>query len=315
MAGPEGRTASFKYRDEFMAFPGVQQPRAEIADAEIVFVGYGIVAPEYQWDDFKDVDVKGKVLLIMNNDPEDDPKLFAGKTRLWYGRWDYKYEQAAKKGAAGAIIIHTTPSAGYGWNVIQTSWAGELYELPDEGGPARPDEDVGDGRGVQEDRRARRQESRQPAGCWRRSANSGPCRSVCVCRSPPTTRSRKPRAETSSASCPEAIPGSHRRSSSTPRTTTTSESRRGRSRGPTPSTTARGTTRRALRPCWRSRARTPRCPSLPGGPSCSPRSRPRSRVSWVPSTWPSIRRCRPATSPRTSTSTRSTSGERPRTSR
>ncbi len=135
VAGPGGRTASFKYRDDFMAAPGVQQPRAEISDAEIVFVGYGIVAPEYQWDDFKDVDVKGKVLLIMNNDPEDDPKLFAGKTRLWYGRWDYKYDQAARKGAAGAIVIHTTPSAGYGWNVIQTSWAGELYELPYEGGP------------------------------------------------------------------------------------------------------------------------------------------------------------------------------------
>jgi Zn-dependent M28 family amino/carboxypeptidase len=71
---------------------------------------------------------------MMNNDPEDDPDLFAGKTRLWYGRWDYKYDIAARKGAAGAIIIHTTPSAGYGWNVIQSSWAGEKYELPDEGG-------------------------------------------------------------------------------------------------------------------------------------------------------------------------------------
>ena len=66
--------------------------------------------PSTQWDDFKGVDLKGKTLLMMNNDPEDDPALFAGKTRLWYGRWDYKYEQAAKLGAAGAIIIHTTPS-------------------------------------------------------------------------------------------------------------------------------------------------------------------------------------------------------------
>jgi hypothetical protein len=72
---------------------------------------------------------------MMNNDPEDDPKLFAGKTRLWYGRWDYKFESAARVGAAGAIIIHTEPSAGYKWQVIQTSWTGEQFELPDEGGP------------------------------------------------------------------------------------------------------------------------------------------------------------------------------------
>jgi hypothetical protein len=132
-SGPGGRSASFRYRDDFMAFPGVQKARASVSDAEIVFVGYGIVAPEYGWDDYKGVDVTGKILLMMNNDPEDDPKLFAGKTRLWYGRWDYKFEIAGKKGAAGAIIIHTPPSAGYGWNVIQTSWAGEKYELPDEG--------------------------------------------------------------------------------------------------------------------------------------------------------------------------------------
>jgi hypothetical protein len=127
------QSATFRYREDFMAFSGVQKPQAEIADAEIVFVGYGIVAPEYQWDDYKGVDVKGKILLMMNNDPEDDPNLFAGKTRLWYGRWDYKYQMAAKKGAVGAILIHTTHSAGYGWQVVQTSWAGEQFELPDEG--------------------------------------------------------------------------------------------------------------------------------------------------------------------------------------
>src|SRR5512143_2581571 len=114
-------TAEGKPGDNFIAASGVQKPEAKIENAEIVFVGYGIVAPEYQWDDFKDVDVTGKVLLVMNNDPEKDPHLFAGKTRLWYGRWDYKYLQAARKKAAGAIIIHTTPSAGYGWQVVQTS--------------------------------------------------------------------------------------------------------------------------------------------------------------------------------------------------
>jgi Zn-dependent M28 family amino/carboxypeptidase len=120
---------------ELVAFSGVQKSEAKIENAEIVFVGYGIVAPEYQWDDYKDADLAGKVLLMMNNDPEDDPKLFAGKTRLWYGRWDYKYLMAAKKGAVGAIIIHTTPSAGYGWQVVQNSWAGELFELPDDAPP------------------------------------------------------------------------------------------------------------------------------------------------------------------------------------
>jgi Zn-dependent M28 family amino/carboxypeptidase len=133
LAGPKGQSLTLQYKGDFVAVPGVQEPTASLSDAEIVFVGYGIVAPEYQWDDYKDVDVKGKVLLMMNNDPEDDPKLFAGKTRLWYGRWDYKYEIAAKKGAVGAIIIHTTPSAGYGWNVVQTGWSGEKFELPDEG--------------------------------------------------------------------------------------------------------------------------------------------------------------------------------------
>ncbi len=124
--------------ENFVAVSGVQKPESRIDAAEIVFVGYGIVAPEYRWDDYKDADLRGKVLLVMNNDPEGtpaEPNLFAGKTRLWYGRWDYKYLMAAKKGAAGAIVIHTTPSAGYGWQVVQTSWAGELFELPDDGAP------------------------------------------------------------------------------------------------------------------------------------------------------------------------------------
>jgi Zn-dependent M28 family amino/carboxypeptidase len=121
--------------NNFVAFSGVQKPTTKIENAEIVFVGYGIVAPEYQWDDYKDTDLSGKVLLMMNNDPENDPNLFAGKTRLWYGRWDYKYLMAAKKGAAGAILIHTTPSAGYPWHVVKNSWAGENFELPDDGSP------------------------------------------------------------------------------------------------------------------------------------------------------------------------------------
>ena len=116
--------------DQFIAASGVQSERAAIENAEVVFVGYGIQAPEYEWDDYAGVDVTGKVVLIMNNDPSWDPDLFAGETRLWYGRWDYKYLTAAKNGAVGAIIIHTTPSAGYPFQVVQTSWTGEQFELP-----------------------------------------------------------------------------------------------------------------------------------------------------------------------------------------
>ena len=116
--------------DQFIVGSGVQEEQALIEDAELVFAGYAIEAPEYDWDDFKDVDLEGKVLLIMNNDPDWDPDLFGGETRLWYGRWDYKYLSAARQGAVGAIIIHTSPSAGYPFQVVQTSWTGVQFELP-----------------------------------------------------------------------------------------------------------------------------------------------------------------------------------------
>jgi Zn-dependent M28 family amino/carboxypeptidase len=123
-------TLRLRYGEDFISHAGQQSERIELTDSELVFVGYGIQAPEFDWDDFKGVDVKGKTLLILNNDPEDDPALFGGKTRLRYGRWDYKYEQAAKMGAAGALLLHTTPSAGYPWQVVRTSWSGEQFELP-----------------------------------------------------------------------------------------------------------------------------------------------------------------------------------------
>ena len=126
---------SFKWWDQYIAGSGVQQPKGSIKDAEVVFVGYGIQAPEYGWDDFKGQDLKGKILLMLNNDPDWDPNLFAGPTRLYYGRWVYKYESAARQGAVGAIIIHTTPSAGYPFQVVQTSWSGEQVELPAENEP------------------------------------------------------------------------------------------------------------------------------------------------------------------------------------
>jgi Zn-dependent M28 family amino/carboxypeptidase len=134
-ADKSGEPAEFQFFKDYIAVAGQPKAKIEINNAEIVFVGYGIQAPEYQWDDFKGKDLKGKILLMMNNDPESDPKLFAGARRLYYGRWDYKYESAARQGAAGAIIIHTTPSAGYPFKVIETSWTGEQFELQDSSGP------------------------------------------------------------------------------------------------------------------------------------------------------------------------------------
>jgi Zn-dependent M28 family amino/carboxypeptidase len=124
------RSIELLQHEDYIASSGQQAAVAELRDAELVFVGYGIQAPEYQWDDFKGTDLKGKVLLMLNNDPADDPALFAGDTRLYYGRWSYKYESAARQGAAGAIIIHTQPSAAYPWQTVQTSWTGEQFELP-----------------------------------------------------------------------------------------------------------------------------------------------------------------------------------------
>jgi Zn-dependent M28 family amino/carboxypeptidase len=126
-------TLPLDHWEQFIAASGVQHATSKIDRAEVVFVGYGIEAPEYDWNDFKDRDLSGKVLLIVNNDPDWDPALFAGDTRLYYGRWDYKYATAARHGAVGAIIIHTVPSAGYPWQVVQTSWSGEQFELPSEG--------------------------------------------------------------------------------------------------------------------------------------------------------------------------------------
>lgn len=129
------RRITLKNYDDIVTTIGKPAEETRIEDAELVFVGYGITAPEYDWDDFKGVDLSGKILVMMNNDPSDDPELFAGRTRLYYGRWDYKYASAARQGAAGAIIIHTTPSAGYPFQVVQTSWSGEEFELGDSEGP------------------------------------------------------------------------------------------------------------------------------------------------------------------------------------
>lgn len=132
------KTVTFKSADgtltlnnyvDYIVASGLPNEESGFTDAEIVFAGYGIQAPEYDWDDFQDVDVTGKVLVVINNDPASDPELFAGNRRLYYGRWDYKYAKAAEMGAVGLFIIHTTPSAGYPYQVVQTSWTGEQMAL------------------------------------------------------------------------------------------------------------------------------------------------------------------------------------------
>ena len=126
----DGRSLSFTAPRDYTTFAGRPDKVTEWKNAELVFIGYGIDAPEQNWDDYKGVDLTGKVALVMNNDPSDDPNLFAGKTRLYYGRWSYKYEEAARRGAVGVIVIHTTPSAGYPFQVIQTGQGQERFWLP-----------------------------------------------------------------------------------------------------------------------------------------------------------------------------------------
>jgi len=124
-ASKGSESLEFKWENEFV---GVNEKLTaqDQFEAEAVFVGHGIVAPEYQWNDFKDVDVRGKVVVLFTNEPaSDDPKFFGGRALTYYGRWTYKYEEATRKGAVGAIIIHTTPTAGYGWEVVRNSWSRE----------------------------------------------------------------------------------------------------------------------------------------------------------------------------------------------
>ena len=125
-----GRSIELTAPSDYTAQAGRPEPVTEVADVPVVFVGYGITAPEQDWDDFGDVDVRGKVLLVMNDDPSTDPELFAGARRLYYGRWSYKYEEAARRGAVGAIVIHTDRSAGYPFHVIQSGQAREHFFLP-----------------------------------------------------------------------------------------------------------------------------------------------------------------------------------------
>jgi Zn-dependent M28 family amino/carboxypeptidase len=129
----QGEAMNLKPLDEYVAYDQTQQAQSDL-DAEIVFVGYGIEAPEYNWDDYKGLDVHGKVLLMLVNEPpSDDPKFFKGKALTYYGRWTYKYEEAARKGAVGVILVHQTQMASYPWEVVRNSNSGEKSFLKLEG--------------------------------------------------------------------------------------------------------------------------------------------------------------------------------------
>ncbi|MBA3676765.1 MAG: M28 family peptidase [Sphingosinicella sp.] len=123
----------FAYRTDMVANSYQVQPRIELTDSEIVFVGYGINAPERGWNDYAGLDVKGKTVIILVNDPDyEAPGLqgtFNGRAMTYYGRWTYKYEEAARQGAAAALIVHDTVPASYGWNVVQSSWTGPQYNM------------------------------------------------------------------------------------------------------------------------------------------------------------------------------------------
>ena len=128
-----GEPMTLRPFEDYVATDESQQPVSDI-DAPIVFVGYGIEAPEYKWDDYKGVDLHGKVLLMLVNEPpSNDPNFFAGKALTYYGRWTYKYEEALRRGAVAAILIHNTDMASYGWEVVRNSWSGENSSLKAEG--------------------------------------------------------------------------------------------------------------------------------------------------------------------------------------
>jgi len=130
-----GEAINLKLLDDYVVSNQTEQPQSDL-NSGIVYVGYGIVAPEYNWDDYKGADVKGRILLMLVNEPpSDDPNFFKGKALTYYGRWTYKYEEAARKGAAGVILVHKTDMASYGWDVVRNSWSGEQAYLRLEAGP------------------------------------------------------------------------------------------------------------------------------------------------------------------------------------
>lgn len=130
-----GYEKEYAYKTDFVALTRRVTESIEITNSEIVFAGYGVVAPEYNWDDYANIDVKGKTVLILVNDPgfgTDDNAFFKGNAMTYYGRWTYKYEEAARQGATGVIIVHDTEPASYPWGVVENGWTGPNLYLKSE---------------------------------------------------------------------------------------------------------------------------------------------------------------------------------------
>jgi Zn-dependent M28 family amino/carboxypeptidase len=149
--GKDGQSTPLVFGDDYVAWSARAERKIEVADSELVFVGYGVQAPEFQWDDYKGADLKGKTLVMLINDPplpdprhpkQLDPAVFGGSAMTYYGRWAYKYEMAAKLGAAGALIVHEAKPAGYPYEVVRNSWSRENFAIndktPDPDFPAVP---------------------------------------------------------------------------------------------------------------------------------------------------------------------------------
>jgi len=129
--GPNSK--SLVYADEFVAWTQRVEPRVSVSDSEIVFAGYGVVAPEYDWNDYKGIDMTGKTALVLVNDPGftlENESVFRGKAMTYYGRWTYKLEEAARQGASAVILVHETAPASYGWDTVRNSWSGTDFALP-----------------------------------------------------------------------------------------------------------------------------------------------------------------------------------------
>jgi len=132
---------SFSYGDNVVAWSPQAKEKVDVKDSELVFVGYGVVAPEFGWNDYEGVDVQGKTVVMLVNDPgfaTEDPEVFNGRAMTYYGRWTYKFEEAARQGAAAALLIHETEPAAYGWGVVRNTWMGKQFSLVAEDGNAPP---------------------------------------------------------------------------------------------------------------------------------------------------------------------------------
>ena len=139
--GSKGKLA-LAYGKDMVIWTKRAQAQAEVRHSELVFVGYGIVAPEYAWNDYAGLDVHGKTVLVLMDDPgyaAKDPKVFKGGAKTYYGRWEYKIEEAERQGAAGVLLVHDSGAAGYGWNVVRNTWTGAQLDLATaDGGSGHP---------------------------------------------------------------------------------------------------------------------------------------------------------------------------------